>query len=48
MRRSFMTGPDQLSSLEGQQYVVLRPSASVMAMYERVKAKARPAHGLDW
>lgn len=41
MRRSFMTGPDQLSSLEGQQYLVLRPSASVMATYERVQAKAQ-------
>lgn len=41
MRRSFMSGPDQLSSLEGQQYVVLRPSASVMAMYEGVQAKAQ-------
>lgn len=41
MRRWFMTGPDQLSSLEGQQYLVLRPSASVMAMYERVQAEAQ-------
>lgn len=41
MRRSFMTGADQLSSLEGQQYVVLRPSASVMAMYQRTQAKAQ-------
>ncbi|MDQ0076313.1 2'-5' RNA ligase family protein [Arthrobacter oryzae] len=41
MPRSFMSGPDQLSSLEGQQYVVLRPSASVMAMYERVQATAQ-------
>ena len=41
MPRSFMAGPDQLASLEGQQYVVLRPFASVMAMYERVKATAQ-------
>ena len=41
MPRSFMAGPEQLASLEGQQYVVLRPSASVMAMYERVQATAQ-------
>lgn len=41
MSRSFMAGPDQLASLEGQQYVVLRPSAAVMAMYEEVQATAK-------
>lgn len=41
MSRSFMVGPDQLASLEGQQYVVLRPSASVMAMYEAAQDTAK-------
>lgn len=41
MPRSFMIGPDQLASLEGQQYVVLRPSGPVMAAYERVQATAQ-------
>lgn len=41
MSRSFMTGPELLASLAGQQYIVLRPSASVMTMYERVQTTAK-------
>lgn len=39
MRRPFMTDPDQLSSLEGQQYLVLRPSAPVSAAYRQVQGE---------
>ncbi|WP_431792345.1 hypothetical protein [Microbacterium paraoxydans] len=31
MRRPFMDTPDQLTSLEGQQYLVLRPTGAVAA-----------------
>ncbi|WP_258132651.1 2'-5' RNA ligase family protein [Microbacterium sp. MYb72] len=34
MRRPFMDTPDQLASLQGQQYLVLRPSAAVAHEYE--------------
>lgn len=34
-----MTDPDQLSSLEGQQYLVLRPSAPVSAAYRKVQGE---------
>ncbi|WP_227531133.1 2'-5' RNA ligase family protein [Microbacterium tenebrionis] len=33
MRRPFMNHPDQLASLEGQQYLVLRPTGAVAAEY---------------
>ncbi|PCE16489.1 hypothetical protein AUC47_01200 [Microbacterium sp. SZ1] len=35
MRRPFMNAPDQLASLDGQQYLVLRPSGPVAELYER-------------
>lgn len=35
MTTPYMTDPVQLESLQGQQYVVLRPSESVAALYER-------------
>lgn len=43
-----MDTPQQLASLEGQQYLVLRPSPAVAAEYERTQAMllAGPASGL--
>lgn len=35
MRRPFMDTPDQLASLDGQQYLVLRPTGPVAELYER-------------
>lgn len=40
MRRPFMDTPDQLASLEGQQYLVLRPTADVAATYRDVQDAA--------
>lgn len=37
MRRPFMTDPTQLASLEGQQYLVLRPIGPVAKNYETVQ-----------
>lgn len=37
MRRPFMTNPDQLVSLDGQQYPVLRPTGAVPAIYRTVQ-----------
>ena len=34
-----MTNPDQLDSLEGQQYVVLRPSGAVTDVYRQVQSE---------
>ncbi|WP_417540961.1 2'-5' RNA ligase family protein [Microbacterium maritypicum] len=40
MRRPFMDTPDQLASLEGQQYLVLRPTAAVGTVYRDVQDAA--------
>ncbi|WP_282848916.1 2'-5' RNA ligase family protein [Microbacterium oxydans] len=40
MRRPFMDTPDQLESLEGQQYLVLRPTAEVAETYRDVQDTA--------
>jgi hypothetical protein len=40
MRRPFMTGDDRLRRLEGQQYLVLRPTGAVAALYREVQASA--------
>lgn len=37
MRRPFMDTPEQLASLEGQQYLVLRPTAGVGEVYREVQ-----------
>ncbi|MDQ0644465.1 2'-5' RNA ligase family protein [Microbacterium murale] len=37
MRRPFMNHPDQLASLEGQQYLVLRPTGAVADDYREVQ-----------
>lgn len=37
MRRPFMTRPDQLASLEGQQYLVLRPGGAVSEEYRSMQ-----------
>ena len=37
MRRPFMNDPRQLASLEGQQYLVLRPTGAVAADYRAVQ-----------
>ncbi|MGX1584669.1 2'-5' RNA ligase family protein [Microbacterium sp. K35] len=37
MRRPFMDTPEQLAGLEGQQYVVLRPTAAVAETYRNVQ-----------
>ncbi|MFJ2542996.1 2'-5' RNA ligase family protein [Microbacterium sp. NPDC087589] len=42
MRRPFMTSPAQLESLEGQQYLVLRPTRAVSDVY---RAEQRSALG---
>ncbi|MEV4736102.1 MULTISPECIES: 2'-5' RNA ligase family protein [unclassified Microbacterium] len=34
MRRPFMDTPEQLASLDGQQYLVLRPTGAVAELYE--------------
>lgn len=38
MRRAFMTDANLLESLEGQQYLVLRPGGSVAAFYDEEQA----------
>lgn len=40
MRRPFMDTPEQLASLEGQQYVVLRPTGAVARIYREVQDTA--------
>lgn len=40
MRRPIMSTPEQLASLEGQQYVVLRPGGAVARLYETEQRKA--------
>ncbi|GGD87137.1 2'-5' RNA ligase family protein [Microbacterium murale] len=42
MRRPFMNDPRQLASLEGQQYLVLRPSGAVAADYRAVQDAVLP------
>lgn len=39
MRRPFMNTPAQLASLEGQQYLVLRPTGAVATLYRDVQAE---------
>lgn len=39
MRRPFMIDPDQLASLEGQQYLVLRPAGAVSTFYRETQAE---------
>lgn len=46
-RRPFMATPDQLASLEGQQYLVLRPTESVGAAYEHLQQSAVEIFGAD-
>lgn len=41
MTRDFMADAEQLRDLEGQQYIVLRPAAAVMAEFERVQDAIR-------
>ena len=40
MARDFMTDPGQLRDLEGQQYVVLRPTGAVMREWDRTREAA--------
>ena len=40
MRRPFMDTPEQLASLEGQQYLVLRPTAAVAELYRDIQDTA--------
>lgn len=40
MRRPFMSTPAQLASLEGQQYLVLRPAGAVADLYDEVQRAA--------
>jgi hypothetical protein len=42
MRRPFMNDPRQLASLEGQQYLVLRPTGAVAAEYRAVQDAVLP------
>lgn len=42
MRRPFMNDPRQLASLEGQQYLVLRPTGAVAADYRAVQDAVLP------
>ncbi|MGV2900696.1 2'-5' RNA ligase family protein, partial [Microbacterium sp. AGC62] len=46
MRRPFMDTPDQLASLEGQQYLVLRPTAGVGEVYRDVQDAALARLGM--
>ncbi|MFE6995768.1 2'-5' RNA ligase family protein [Microbacterium sp. NPDC057659] len=41
MARDFMTDPGQLRDLEGQQYIVLRPTGAVMHEFDQVQDSAR-------
>ena len=43
MERAFMTGSSVLASLEGQQYVVLRPRGDVATFYDAERAAFRSA-----
>jgi len=47
MRRPFMDTPAQLASLEGQQYLVLRPTISVASLYREVQDAALARLGGD-
>jgi len=46
MRRPFMDTPDQLASLEGQQYLVLRPSSAVAEVYREIQETALDRLGI--
>jgi len=46
MRRPFMSTPDQLESLNGQQYLVLRPTADVAATYREIQSTALARLGM--
>ncbi|WP_231494470.1 MULTISPECIES: 2'-5' RNA ligase family protein [unclassified Microbacterium] len=46
MRRPFMDTPDQLASLEGQQYLVLRPSGAVAEVYREIQETALDRLGI--
>ncbi|MGW9157064.1 2'-5' RNA ligase family protein [Microbacterium sp. NPDC055665] len=46
MRRPFMNTPEQLASLEGQQYLVLRPTAGVGEVYREVQDAALARLGI--
>lgn len=50
MTRPFMTDPELLESLRGQQYLVLRPVADVASFYdeERAALRRRLPAGLSW
>ncbi|GAA1534206.1 hypothetical protein HD600_001803 [Microbacterium ginsengiterrae] len=39
MRRPFLTDPSQLASVEGQQYLLLRPAGPVSASYRAMQAE---------
>ncbi|WP_417554676.1 2'-5' RNA ligase family protein [Microbacterium sp.] len=45
MARDFMTDPKQLRDLEGQQYIVLRPTGAVMREWDRVRDAAQQRLG---
>ncbi|MFD5213533.1 2'-5' RNA ligase family protein [Microbacterium sp. NPDC058345] len=45
MPRDFMTDPGQLRDLEGQQYLVLRPTGAVMREFDLVQDAARQCLG---
>ncbi|WP_435742807.1 2'-5' RNA ligase family protein [Microbacterium sp. PMB16] len=47
MRRPIMRTPDQLASLEGQQYLVLRPTVGVSSLYREVQDAALARLGAD-
>ncbi|WP_240747276.1 2'-5' RNA ligase family protein [Microbacterium sp. K24] len=47
MRRPFMDDPAQLASLEGQQYLVLRPTIAVASLYREVQDAALARFGGD-
>ena len=47
MRRPFMDDPAQLTSLEGQQYLVLRPTIAVASLYREVQDAALARLGGD-
>lgn len=47
MRRPFMDDPAQLASLEGQQYLVLRPTIGVASLYREVQDAALARFGGD-
>ena len=46
MRRPFMDTPDQLASLEGQQYLVLRPTGAVAEVYREIQETALDRLGI--